>query len=405
MSYSVSQLKQDLQGVLHGTTTNQITNLDQLIYRAARQVLLDVDPQETKRIASVGQVFNSVYDYSCPSDLKGNRVIDLYPQVNRQLTEVFLQDYNQPFSLGTIASLQDQFTILFNGMVKTIRINAPTLTPPTILNTCDSITANGTWAAGGNASSLATDNVNTVTGSGALKFNLSAGANPSTGYLENSTMSAIDLSAMKNQGYFFLWVYLPTASDFTNVILRWGSSSSNYYSVTATVTQANTTFANGWNLLSFAWNGASQTGTPVDTAINYARVTWTYDGNAQTAVHLDQISASMGTLLNIEYYSKFMFRDSSTNAFQESVTSNSNLINLDTESYNLLLYKVCELAVQQQQGLDATFYDGPYFADLYKEVLGRYRLLYRSEVQLPQISYYKMPRPGRSLSPNTRRSY
>lgn len=48
MSYNILDLKNDLEGVLHGTTNNQIQNLDGVINRAARQLLLDLDPQETK---------------------------------------------------------------------------------------------------------------------------------------------------------------------------------------------------------------------------------------------------------------------------------------------------------------------------------------------------------------------
>ncbi len=52
-TYNVQDLKNDLTGILHGTTTNQIQNLDGVINRAARQLLLDVDPQETKRIVEL----------------------------------------------------------------------------------------------------------------------------------------------------------------------------------------------------------------------------------------------------------------------------------------------------------------------------------------------------------------
>ncbi len=364
---------------------------------------MDVDPQETKRIASIGQVFNSVFDYSTPVDLKGNRVIDIFPQVDRQVTDIYRQDFNQDFDVAKQFSLQDQFTILFNGMVKTIRISAPTLTPPTVLNDASTISGNGTWAATTSASNLSVDNINSIDGGGALQFDLAALG--STGYLENSTFSPVDLSSMEGQGTLFLWVYLPTASVFTNVILRWGSSSSAYYTYTATTTQANTVFQTGWNLLAFPWASATTVGSPDSSAIDYLRVTWTYNGTAQTGVHLDTVSASMGTLLNIEYYSKYLFRDVTTGAFQEQVSSDTNLINLDTETFDLLTYKVCNLAAQQQQGLDATFHDGPYFQQMYTSALQRYRNLYLSEIQPPQQSYYRVPQPNRLAIPKVRRGF
>jgi hypothetical protein len=83
MSYSVGTLLSDISGVVHGTTTNKIPNVYGVINRAARAVLLDVDPKETQRIVQLaGQLFNDVYDYPCPTDLKGDRIVDLRPQAN-----------------------------------------------------------------------------------------------------------------------------------------------------------------------------------------------------------------------------------------------------------------------------------------------------------------------------------
>lgn len=402
MAYPITQLKSDLSGILHGTTTSQITDLDGLINRSARQLLLDCDPMETIRTTPItNAVFNSVYDYSCPTDLKGVAILDIKPQVNRAPTDIVVQHYNQRFDIEKNYSLMDSCTIMYNTAVKTLQITAPTLTTaPVIINQVNSITSNGTWAVGSSASNLAVDNVNFVASSASLSFDLAASG--STGYLENSTMSQLDLSDDVNQGTFFLYTFLPTASDFTNVILRFGSDSSNYYSVTKTVNQQNNAFNNGWNLLAFPWLGATQVGTPVTTAIDYIRVTWTYNGTAQTAVRLDTISEALGTILNIEYYSKYLFRSSTTGAFQETVLNDADLINLDTDSYNLLTYKVAELAVQQQQGMDALQYDGNYFTRLYKENLMRYQALNKSQRQKPQSIYYKQPRPNQNPNPKIR---
>jgi len=406
MSFSITNLKQELEGILHGTRLDQITSIDQLIYRAARDVLMDCDPDETIRIIPITNgVFNSVYDYACPVDLKRNRVIDIRPQVNRQTTDLWLQWYNQNFDLNKNSSFMDSFTIQWNNYVKTLRINAPTLPAQKPLNTCDSLTSNGTWTAGGNASGLIENNLNYVSTSGSLQFNLSAGAPGSTGYLENSTMNAVDLSSWLNQGTFFLYVYLPTPADFSNINLKVGSGSGAYYSVNATTTQQGTVFQDGWNLIQFNWLGASVTGVPDPTKINYVRVTYTYDGNAQTAVRLDQITATLGTIMEIEYYSKYLFRDATTLAFQETVTDNTDLVNLDTDSYNLLLYKVAQLAVQQQQGLDALGFDAGYFKGEYESRLSRQWYLSKSQVQKVTGQYYKVEKPFNFRGTRIRRGF
>jgi hypothetical protein len=392
MSYSILQLKADLEGLLHGTTLNQITNIDGLVLRSARTLLLDIDPQETKRIAQLANpIYNAVYDYALPVDLKGQRIIDIRPQVNRQTNDVLSQKYSQDFDSQKLLVDSNNFNVNFNTGVKTIRINNPSLPSGALLNECDGITGNGTWAAGGDASNLRVDNVNYASGSGALDIDL--GAAGTVGYIENSTMNAVDLTDELNQGSLFLFVKLPTASNFTSVTLRWGSDSSNYWTSTQTVTQQNTAFANGWNLIACPWASATTVGSPDVTAVDYLRVSFAYNGTAQTAVGIDSIVCRLGSSMEIVYYSKYLFA-TSTGTWQESVTDDSNLVNLDGESYNLLLDLVALNATQQQQGINALRYDAPYFQKKYEDDLARYRALYKSEVQLPQSVYYKKPYPN-----------
>ena len=477
--YNITSLKGEISAFIHGTTTNSVVNIDGLIYRAARQLLLDVDPQEMKRsVPLASAIYDRVYDYPIPSDVKGIKVIDIRPQADRYISDSFLQTYSKPFDLSK-DSLFNQFNIDFNTGVKTIRIADSGLVPGVVVNPADSLTSNGTWAAAGTASNLTVDNINYVSGGASLKFDATTGA----AYLQNSTMNAQDLSAWKNQGHFFLWVYMPTASQFTNVKLQWGSSSTAYYEQTVTVNQEGNTFIDGWNLLDFPWLGATSSAgvvgnpnsgdwdpithlathtagtyaltpytslfqtyignhivgqdnlipaaylasillmatykgstlssadqgklgngsiqtpfvgeTPTDTAINYLRVTCNVV-NPQTAIRLDNIVFRLGTILEIVYYSKFLFRDAITGGWQETITDDSNIINLDTESYNLLVYQVGVHLAQQLQGLDAMFYDGNYFQQHYGDALNSYRLQNRSEWQKPTNIYYGMTRPGYS---------
>lgn len=388
MSYSVQTLKNDLTGVTHNTQLNQITNLDGLIDRAARQLLLDLDPQETKRILEfVNPIYNGVTDYPISDDVKGNKIIDIRPQVKRLPKDVWGQAYNQAFDVAknNVFLLANMFTMNFDTGIKTIRIDAPFLNPPVIVNQADNLTDNGTWAAGGTASSLAVDNVNFVQGAGSLVFNTTAGA----GYVENSTMSAVNLSAYLNQSAFFTWVYIPTGTNLTSVNLRVGSSDADYYSLSVTQNQQGVSFVNGWNLCQFDWASMSVTGIPDSSALNYVRVTLNTSGT-NTACRVNGIDSILGSILEYEYYSKFLFRDSITGAFQENVTDDSNLINLDTESYNLLFNKVAEFTMQQIQGKDAAN-DGEFFRKEYVDGVTRYKNMYKSEVQKPQTIYYYQP--------------
>lgn len=388
--YNVQDLKNDLTAVTHNTQLNQISNLDGLIYRAARQLLLDVDPQETKRILEfTTPIYNSVYNYALAPDVKGNKIIDIRPQVQRLPRDIWTQTYNQAFDVWkqNLFSSRDMFTINFNTAIKTILINAPFLNPPIVINQADSITQNGTWMVGGTASNLSLNSTNFVQGGGSLQFDVTTGV----GYIENSTMTAVNLTDHLNQSSLFEWVLIPTGANLTGVELRWGSSSSNYYSRSLTLNQQGTAFVNGWNLIQNIWAGASVVGSPNPASISYLRVSFTVSAN-MAGVLVNNINSTLGSVLEYEYYSKYLFRDAITGAFQETVTDDSNLINLDTDSYNLLFNLTAFLSAQQQQGLDALFYDGNFFGSQYQENLARYKAMYKSETQKPQSQYYTMPR-------------
>ena len=74
MAYSIGQVKSDLIAVLHGTTLDQIQSINALLERAGRKLLNDMDPIETERIVELATpLYDRVFDYPCPSDLKDDR--------------------------------------------------------------------------------------------------------------------------------------------------------------------------------------------------------------------------------------------------------------------------------------------------------------------------------------------
>lgn len=393
MAYSITTMSADLQGMLHGTTLNQITNLYGVYNRAARQVLLDVDPMETKRIVPLAnQIFYQVYDYTAPTDLKGDKIIDIRPQIIRYPRDIYTQSYNQAFDVTKNWTWNNQFTINFNTSLKTLRINSPFLPQGTVINQANEVTGQGTWGVGGGASGIETNNINFIEWGGSLQFDLDAGQ--ATGYIENSTFQSVNLEDQLNQGVEFLYVFMPTGSAITNVELRWGSSAADYYAKSVTTDYSGTSFQNGWNQLGFPWVSATTTGTPDPSDITYLRLTFTYNSTLQTNVLVNSFTSQMGTILDIEYYSKCMFRDGTTGAYKETVTADTDLVNLDTDTYNLLLWQVCVQASQQQQGVNAIQFDGQYFEKKYKETKDRYMALYKSELQKPQSVWYRKPNPS-----------
>lgn len=387
----ITTLLTDLASVVHGTTTNKVPNIYGMINRAARQILLDVDPKETQRIVQMPQVFNEVFDYALPVDVKGDRIIDLALQGGRSPWDVFQQTYAETFDANKLVSFANKVYTQWNTGVKTIRIEAPFLTSPVQLTDTGSTTG---WAATTGASTLTLDQTNNIAGGGALVFNLLAGS--SSGYIETSTLNPVDLSNYVNNSVGFLWVYIPTGTSITNIDVRWGTNSSNYYHYTATTTQPGTTFLNGWNLIALPWKSATLVGTPTATSYKYVRVTPTYDSTLQTGFKVCNLTFALGYYFDIQYYSKFLFRDPTTNAFQEKVvdvTDNNKLINLDTESYNLLFNKCAFFIAQALQGSDAE-YDATYWSNEYNSALARYKAQNPSEAIKKTESYYQMPNKG-----------
>ncbi len=390
MSYTVTTLINDITSSVHGTTANKIPNLYGQINRAARQVLQDVDPKETQRIVQLAsQVFDNVFDYPIPVDVKGDRLIDLRLTAGRTPGEVFVQDYAVTFDSTKSLGLSNGIYTQWNTGVKSLRIEAPFLTAPTTLSDTSTIT---NWAATSGASTITLDTTNNVAGGGALVFNLLASV--ASGYIENSLLTAVDLSAWTRISTLFMWVYLPTGASITSVDLRWGSSSSNYYNYTATTNQQGNAFTNGWNLIAFPWVSATKTGTPVETSYTYSRVTIAYNSTLQTGVKVCNITSNPGYIFELQYYSKYLFRNASTNAFQESLTDstdNNLIINLDTDSYNLLFNKAMTIIAQSLQGADAE-YDAIFFDSEYNKCLTKYQKLNPSEVIKKSEVYYGMPK-------------
>lgn len=384
MSITISDIKSRIASKIHGHNIDNVSDFFGLCLEAAGNVLNATDPKETRRVAQItNALYDQVYDYIAPTDLKDEAICDIRVQGERTFDNNFSQFGNEEFD---IRKTNQSIAVRVNSGVKTLRISK-SLEAGLVLDTADSVTANGTWAAGGNATTLSADTFNKVSGSASLKFNISASG--STAYLENSTLTAVDLSSVKDAGAVFVWAYIPS-SAVTSVNLRWGSSSADYYSVTVTSTQDNTAFIVGWNLLRFDWVGLTPTGTPVDTAIDYARVTFAYDGTAVTSCRIDNIIAKQGFIYEIDYYSSYLFRTTG-GTWIEKPTLDIDIVNLGTTSVNLFIYELGELIAQELSGEDSSF-DVQYWTNKKKEEWQKYTGSNKSDRMKRQSTYYRMPR-------------
>jgi len=173
-----------------------------------------------------------------------------------------------------------------------------------LLNSCDSLTDNGTWAATGDANNLTADDDTYLEGGGCLNFDLTPSA--LAGYITNSTMNAVDLSDYENNSRIFCYVYIPVATYITSFTMKWGSSAAAYFSKEITTQHNNLAFQAGWNLLSFDWNSATETGSVTTTAIDYLQLTIAFSASqsADTDFRLDGITCKQGKDMYFIYNSK-----------------------------------------------------------------------------------------------------
>lgn len=377
---TISDFKTRLQSKIHGMSLNKVQDVYNLIFEGGNNLLLKIDPIETKRTALLANaLYDKVYDYSAPSDLKGNKIIDIRIQKqDRLISDNNSQTNNEQFDLGKESGT---FTTEYRNGTKVLRISK-SLTSGILLNDCESLITNGTWAVADDATNIAVDSNFFMTGSNSIKFDVSGVGTTAT--VSCTDFTDTDIEDHDEQSSMFVWFYCPTA--ITNATLRWGNDASNYWSKTITAPHFGS-FTTGWNLLRFDWSSATETGTVDPATIDYLYFTFTYDGDAAVDFRIDSVYSRLPSYYELLYYSRFLFKNSS-GVFIEKPTADTDEIVLESSHENLLLYEVAHLLAQEIQAEDSSF-DVKYWEGRKKEAWGEYMAQYKSEAQKSQVKYYR----------------
>lgn len=318
--------------------TNVITARN-YINRAARLVIGELDLRSTKRNSALAVgLFDDIYSYASPTDLKSDAVIDFIPQVNRstdfRLELVSEQEFDMKKTVKSnlIAVATDELVkrIMFSGDV-----DDTVITPATL----DSLTADGgTWILFGDATNVVADTNNFVKGGGSVKFDL-VGSGTTAG-ISNIGLNSFDITDYVNNGSVFVWVYINSTTNLTNFIIRVGNDiTANYYTQTVTTTNESTAFVSGWNLLRFDFASMTQTGTVAPTTCNSIAIYMTKSsGKSDDGYRIDDISFHTGQLHNVSYYSRYPWQ-TSAGAFLENSTADTDLINAETEEFEGFVFR------------------------------------------------------------------
>lgn len=351
--YTRAQFKQAISRGIQGKI-GMLIDANETANEAVRQVNMDCDTVATRRSVDLSpNLFNADVDtvYGAPADLGGYAIIDIPQQAKRTDGEFFLVPEGEFLvrrERGSIA-IGDE-----NG-VKTIYIASNVDSDSIVFSEFDSLVASGgTWVAYGDGTNLVADTDDFIKGAGSLSWDISAAGGTTAG-VQNIGLNAIDVTDyVGGNGAAFIFFKINSVTNLTNLKLQIGSSTSDYYTLTATTRHDGTAFVTGWNLIRFDLTNLTsvKTGTPIITAFNYAAIYMTKTAGkiSETQYKFDWLCFAKGQKAQITFYSKYGWQ-SSAGAYKENSTDDSDLLVADVEEYNLMCDYGRLLAAQE---VDAT---------------------------------------------------
>jgi len=397
MQYSKAVLKQSIATLISGTLTP--TDLNIVINRAVRDVLADADIRSCIRRAALSpNLFDEIYQYAAPTDLKGDKIIDVKPQVNRYRNDYWRKTtveefdrYKQDLRTDEIGDPLRTNQNRWNGeclmavqdsdIVKKILLSRPIDDQSVGLDTLSSV---GSWVAFGDGENLTSDSSNYVKGSASVNWDISSAGGTTAG-IQNSAISSTDISAYLSEGSIFVWAYLSSKTNVTNFIVRLGSSSGAYNSITITTNNEGTAFVDGWNLLRFDLINKSVTGSPTNTAITYVALYMTKAAGkvSETDYRFNWLVLKKGEHFDLVYYSKYGWQNVA-GTYIENSTIDTDYVNADTDEIRLIENAARALGELHIRSSAATIKDA---RDSYQVSLDKYKMQYPSLVS-PVITTY-----------------
>ncbi len=405
--YTIGDLRQDMDSNLHAGGTAGLQDFYKTVDKGRRALIGKVRPEELIRKSYVEQAFYpKVERYAPPEDMKYDDIIDLnllsgYRNVDTMVSPIE-SVYRRRFGQKRGGS-HNVINIGYENGVKYARIFRPTRGGRSgtnwnnpdcrfqIINDCDSLSTNGTWNVGGNIVNLRLDELNHVIGHASLAFDINASSN--SGYIENFTLTAVNLLDFLQRGATFAWLDIPLPKNLLAVKMTLGSNAGNLLTdlYTSTVNQPhdNNAFTTGWNLLKYMMNTLTVIGTPNPEAIIYIRFDFTTTGAAIPNCHLDNIVTRLGSVYEMTYNSAYMFIDAFSGAWKKIPTETSDIIVAEEDTYNILL-KESTLAAQQElygSGIAAQSDVDDIASDLISLYI-TFKKEHKSEAVLPQDDEY-----------------
>lgn len=372
---TISDIKNILNRKFRGANIDEVQGIsDYTVFEeAASNLLSEIDPYETVRTSEIN-LFNDIFDYSAPSDLKGKKILDIRPQANRSSAEDFRQTFTEDFDRDKDIT-NNFFTVQFDEASKFLRINKSVSNSITVT---DLTSSNYTATSG--VSNIAEDTILHFGDGKSIRFDVASGAN-----LLTWAGTSVDLSDHTQKSTFFLPIYLPDASIISSIVMRVGSDSSNYYSITGSIQYGSA--RNGYNIYKFEWNGVSDSGTTDESAIDYVRLAITTT-SADTDIRIGKLASKLPAPHEIVYYSNSIFRPTSGSTWLTKPTALTDILNLEHEAQNIFIYECCVIIADDLQRENESM---KFYSHLHGDA--QKRGLYQQ---------YKEDKPTEKIRPNNR---
>lgn len=345
MSFNIANLKDGVAGLLQDTNLDSFFNVNGAIERATRTLLQRADIPEASGRQQL-TLYSGVYDYLAPTDIFGGSLVDVRPQgISRSPNDYV---YKQPVELfdRTKHLLPNGYQVTFETRkgVGISRIATPKTFVKAILDRMDVTTG---WTAAGSASGLTEDDTVYYESPASLRF-LLTGA--STGTLTKAITST-DLSDYEDVGVIFLAIRTPSITNLTSIEVKIGSSASAYNNVSETEGFLGAWTVDDWLLVAFDLAGASQTGTPDFSHIDYVQVSVTHSGTI-TNFRVGGLWISLPSPHEMLYQTNSIFQHEDltiTNRIQDD----NDVILLNEAAYNIFEHEVAYTLALQGGGTSA----------------------------------------------------
>lgn len=396
MSFQIGDTISDIQ--LNTQTVGvRIGDIDIIsAYKKTNEYLNSIFKMPTTERTSDLLTFPGVYEYAAPSDFIGW----MEPRRPYGIASPWFVNTTENELVHTYAGRQTAFKFNRENLFFIVSDspssqqadengNITTSANQVIVNECDSLTENGTFAISGDGSGLVINNQIFVSGSGSLQFTVTDSGGMTT--VTITGMSQVDLTNYITAGFLFINLQCPNSntSAITNVVVKIGNDASNYYSMSGTTWYRGDAIQNGWGQIGLNFLNATETGVVVDTAIDYFQIVLTNGVSGTSGTYrLDSIFAALPNYYELPYYSKNNIKTAS-GVYQQYPTATTDTILCPEDANSAYFYKALEMLAYYNLNDSSK---ATYFANQFMPFENLLRIKYPSQERKTQTQWYRSGR-------------